>query len=64
MLPDPLELIASVLTAWSVAWLMENFGVPPVPSTLAAMLVFAIVSGTYRRRWAVPPAGPRPEPGS
>lgn len=64
-MPDPTELIAAVLTAWAVAWLLSNLGMPGVPTALLALLVFAIISGQYRRRYLPPAAGPhRVEPGS
>lgn len=62
--PDPSELIAAVLTAWAIAWLMQTLTIPAVPTALVALLVFAMVSGTYRRRWALPGDGRHPEPGS
>lgn len=63
MLPDPTELIAAVLTGWAVAWLMTTLGIPSVPMAMAALLIFAVVSGSYRRRYLPPGAG-RPDPGA
>lgn len=64
-MPDPTELIAAVLTSWAIAWLMDDLGVPEVPTSLAALLVFATITGQYRRRWTPPPGSARRvEPGS
>lgn len=51
------------MTSWAVAWLMATIGIPAVPMVMAALLIFAVVSGSYRRRY-LPPAGGRADPGA
>lgn len=57
----PDELTAAVLTGFVVAWAMTTLGIPAVPSVIVGLIVWAAVSGKYRRRWAVPRNAP-PEP--
>jgi hypothetical protein len=62
MTPDPMELAAAVLAGWFIAWLASNIGVPPLPTTIIGLVVWASTYGKYRHRWAAGPG--RPEPGS
>lgn len=48
--PKPPELIAAVLSGWATSWAATQLGVPGIPTVLLGLLVWATVTGRYRRR--------------
>lgn len=57
---EPAEVTAAVVSGWAATWAMTTLGINPVPSVIVGLLIWATVTGRYRRRWTVPtpPAEP------
>lgn len=55
---EPTEVTAAVISGFAVAWAMTTLGIPSIPSIMVGLIIWASLTGKYRRRWAMPTPPP------